>query len=119
MSYKLLNQDIINRDLLFGELWNISADGMLITDEQGEILLVNEACCKILNMKEDDLYGNNFTIALQLPDQENETEQYKNLVRNELTKHQIEKKVTLWNGKKLWLEFSNTNLILPDQKKKY
>lgn len=33
-----LKDDLLNTDLLFGQLWEISVDGMRLTDEDGKIL---------------------------------------------------------------------------------
>ena len=63
MNELTLKEDVLNADLLFGQLWEISVDGMRLTDEDGNILLVNESFCKIFNMQKDKLIGKPFSIV--------------------------------------------------------
>ena len=35
----LLKEDLTNIDLLFGQLWEISVDGMRLTDDEGKYII--------------------------------------------------------------------------------
>ena len=43
MNDVIIKEELSNIDLLFGQLWEISVDGMRLVDEDGKILLVNDA----------------------------------------------------------------------------
>lgn len=104
-------------DLLFGKLWDISVDGMRITDDSGIILLVNEAYCKTVRLNEESLLGKPFSVVYDNEERLAALEIYlKDIEHNEIKTH-FERANTLWNGEKIWFEFSNTFLTLPDEKK--
>ncbi|MBE0570258.1 MAG: PAS domain S-box protein [Ignavibacteriaceae bacterium] len=113
----LLKEDLPNIDLLFGQLWEISVDGMRLIDEDGKILLVNDSFCKIFQMEKDKLLGKPFSIVYKRDEQEPALEAYRRDIRNNKIKTLFERENTLWNGRKAWFEFSNSFLTLPDGKK--
>jgi PAS domain S-box-containing protein len=112
-----LKEDVLNTDLLFGQLWEISVDGMRLIDEEGNILLVNESFCNIFNMQKEQLIGKPFSIVYSFPEQEPALKSYQgDILKNEI-KTFFERENTLWNGKKTWLEFTNSFLTLTDGQK--
>ncbi len=112
-----LKDDLLNTDLLFAQLWEISVDGMRLIDEDGKILLVNDSFCKIFEMSKDELIGKPFTIVYTQSEQESSLKAYQTDIKHNEIKTFFERENTLWNGKKVWLEFSNSFLTLPDEKK--
>ncbi len=112
-----LKDDLLNTDLLFAQLWEISVDGMRLIDEDGIILLVNDAFCKIFEMSKDDLIGNPFTVVYTQPERESALIAFQTDIKNNAIKTLFERENTLWNGRKAWFEFSNSFLTLPDDKK--
>ena len=117
MNELFLKEDVLNTDILFGQLWEISADGMRLTDEEGNILLVNEAFCKTFNMQKDQLLGKPFSVVYSYPEQESALKSYqRDLHKNEI-KTFFERENTLWDGRKAWFEFSNSFLTLQDGQK--
>jgi len=113
----LLKKELLNIDLLFGQLWEISVDGMRLIDEDGKILLVNDAFCKIFQMEREEALGKPFSIVYADDEQEKALKAYQRDIRNNELKTLFERENTLWNGKKSWLEFSNSFLTLPDGSK--
>jgi PAS domain S-box-containing protein len=112
-----LKDDLLNTDLLFGQLWEISVDGMRLLDENGNILLVNDAFCKIFQMNRNELIGKPFSIVYYQDEQESALKNYqRDILRNEI-KTSFERENKLWNGRKAWLEFSNSFLTLPERQK--
>lgn len=104
-------------ELLFGQLWEISVDGMRLIDEQGNILLVNDAYCRIIGLNKDDLVGRQFSVVYHKSEQEEVLEAYrKDADSNEIKTH-FERENILWNGEKRWFEFSNSFLNLPESGK--
>ena len=113
----LLKKELLNIDLLFGQLWEISVDGMRLIDEDGKMLLVNDAFCKIFQMEREEALGKPFSIVYADDEQEKALKAYQRDIRNNELKTLFERENTLWNGKKSWLEFSNSFLTLPDGSK--
>jgi len=117
MKDLFFKEDILNADLLFGQLWEISVDGMRLTDEEGNILLVNEAFCKIFNMQKDQLLGKPFSIVYSYLEQESALKSYQRDLQENEIKTFFERENTLWNGRKAWFEFSNSFLSIEDGQK--
>ena len=70
MNQFFLKEDVLSADLLFGQLWEISVDGMRLIDEDGNILLVNDSFCKIFNMQKDQLINKPFSIVYTKSEQD-------------------------------------------------
>lgn len=117
MNDQKINEEILNADLPFGRFWDISVYGMRITDEKGFILSVNDAYCKTVKLNADSLIGNHFSVVYNLSERESVQRTFHQTIENNETKTQYESEKTLWNGDSLWLEFSNSLLTLPDEKK--
>ena len=117
MNDFILKEELSNVDLLFGQLWEISVDGMRLTDEDGNILLVNDSFCIIFQMEKEELLGKPFSIVYAKNEQEAALKIYQRDIRNNAIKTLFDRENTLWNGRKAWLEFSNSFLTLPDGKK--
>ena len=112
-----LKNDLLNTDLLFGQLWEILVDGMRLIDEDGYILLVNDAFCEIFQMSKDQLIGKPFSCVYCQGEQEAALKTYQKDIRNDKIKTLFERENTLWNERKVWCEYSNSFLTLPDNKK--
>lgn len=114
MNHLALKEELINTDLLFGQLWEISVDGMRLIDEDGNILLVNDSFCKIFQLDKDKLLGKPFSIVYSDNEQDAALKTFQNDIRKNEIKTLFERENTLSNGTKVWLEFSNSFLTLPD-----
>jgi PAS domain S-box-containing protein len=117
MNDLIIKEEFSNIDLMFGQLWEISVDGMRLVDEDGNILLVNDSFCKIFQMEKDYLIGKPFSIVYAKDEQEDALKSYQRDIRNDELKTFFERENTLWNGRKAWFEFSNSFLTLPDEHK--
>lgn len=117
MNEYILKEDLQNIDLIFGQLWESSVDGMRLIDEEGNILLVNDAFCKMVGFTREQLLGQPFSIVYSEPEQNQALESFRNDIRNNKLKTLFERENTLWNKRKAWFEFSNSFLELPDGKK--
>lgn len=114
MNDYLLKEDLQNIDLIFSQLWESSVDGMRLIDEDGKILLVNDAFCKIFELTKEELIGKPFSIVYTKAEQQQALDSFRNDIRNNKLKTLFERENTLWNNKKAWFEFSNSFLELPD-----
>ncbi len=95
-------------ELQFRSVWDSSKDGMRLTDANGITLVVNEAFCTLVNKKAEELIGLPFTVIFPSAIQE-EKFQPSNLerVKTHSLDHLMERELTLWNGRHLWVEISN------------
>jgi len=114
MNDLLIKEEFSNIDLLFGQLWEISVDGMRLVDEDGNILLVNDSFCKIFQMEKEELLGKPFSIVYDKDEQDDALKTFQRDICNNKIKTLFERENTLWNGRKAWFEFSNSFLTLPD-----
>ncbi len=117
MNELFLKEDVLNANLLFGQLWEISVDGMRLIDEDGNILLINESFCKIFNMQKEQLVGKPFSVVYSYPERESALKSYRRDIRENEIKTFFERENTLWDGRKAWFEFSNSFLTLSDGQK--
>lgn len=115
MNNLLIKEEFSNIDLLFGQLWEISVDGMRLVDEDGNILLVNDSFCKIFQMEKEKLIGKPFSIVYKKGEQEDALKTFQRDIRNNKIKTLFDRENTLWNGRRAWFEFSNSFLTLPDE----
>lgn len=109
-----INKTVNRAEVLFGQLWDISVDGMRLIDGEGTIIMVNDAYCRIVGKDKEELIGQPFSIVYHLSERVKVFDLYrKDALENEI-KTRFERENTLWNGRKRWFEFSNSILNLPD-----
>ncbi len=113
-EHKEAERERTRSDMLFRNLWDISVDGMRLTNQEGKILLVNEAFCHIVEMDKGELIGEPFYVVYHRNQQEEVRKSYEQKFKfNAFTEHYVCERI-LWNGKRTWLEFSNTILEIAD-----
>lgn len=95
MNDLLVKEEFSNIDLLFGQLWEISVDGMRLVDEDGNILLVNDSFCKIFEMEKEKLIGKPFSIVYDSSEQEDALKTFQRDIRNNKIKTLFERENTL------------------------
>ena len=96
----------INFDL--NDVWSESPDGMRLTDLDGKIIAVNPAFCKLFDKPETELINQPFHILYHPNIQGEIIQEYKDDISHNNVKTQLERKAVLWNGRKVWLEFTNS-----------
>lgn len=112
-----LQETLSKSEILFSKLWGISVDGMRIIDDNGTIVMVNDAYCRIVELDKEELLNRPFTVVYHQSEQKRVLETYRRDVINNEIKTLFERENTLWNEKKRWLEFSNTFLDLTGEGK--
>ena len=94
----------------FRLVWEKSAEGMRITNEEGIVVLVNDAYCKLVGKPLNDIEGKLMSVVHE------EARQVEILLKHEEQFHTrnipryLEKEIILWNGKKLFAEVLSTFL---------
>jgi len=99
----------------FRQVWNASADGMRLTDREGRMLMVNDAYCRIVGKTKAELEGQFLTIIHDAADRERVLSKHHRQLHSMNGPRHMEKEITLWNGKKMWIDLSNSLLQLPGQ----
>jgi len=112
-----IEEKLSQSNMLFSQLWEISVDGMRLTDEDGIIIMVNDAYCRIVELSKDELVNKPFSNVYHSSEQESVLSMYKQDTLNNAIKTHFERENTLWNRKKRWFEFSNSFLNIPDSGK--
>src|ERR1035437_7845956 len=96
----------INFDLI--DVWLESTDGIRITDSDGKIIAANPAFCKLFDKLEEDLINQPFHLLYHPNIQTEIIKEYKDDIYHNNVKTQLERKAVLWNGRKVWFEFTNS-----------
>src|ERR1035437_270843 len=96
----------INFDLF--DVWLESTDGIRITDSDGKIIAANPAFCKLFDKLEEDLINQPFHLLYHPNIQTEIIKEYKDDIYHNNVKTQLERKAVLWNGRKVWFEFTNS-----------
>ncbi len=99
-------QLIIKSETEFRSVWESSKDAMRLCDENGIILRVNEAFCKLFERPENEFVGQLYQKAYKHEDNASQIFRENITSKNILTKQEAE--VELWNGKKRWMDISNS-----------
>lgn len=94
----------------FRNLWNVSADGIRLMDENGLVLMVNEAFCRFVGKKKEEIVGRTYM--------EMYTEEYRveneGVLQKRVADGSIEpsmaRDITLWDGRFVYVEVSNVLL---------
>jgi PAS domain S-box-containing protein len=92
-------------EILFRSVWESSADGMRLTDENGTIVAVNDAFCKLAGLDAPELEGKPFTVIYA--ESENRPamlERLRELFRTRAAGRKIQQQYTLHNGHTAFLE---------------
>ncbi len=103
-------------ELLFHSVWENSVDGMRLTNEQGMVVAVNEAFCKLVGMPREEIEGKEFTVVYAESEQRRRIlEKYRQRFRDRSLEKQVERRMTLHDGKAITLEHTNSFVELRGQ----
>jgi PAS domain S-box-containing protein len=103
-------------ETLFRSVWDSSADGMRLTDENGIIVAVNDAFCRLVGLTQDKLVGKVFTSIYAATENTDEMmERYRSNYLNHKVCDPNEYHYTLHNGREVVLEVHNSFIELHGQ----
>ncbi len=97
-------------ELLLKEVWSISADGMRISDVDGNIITANDAYCKMVYMKLEDMEGQHFTTVYHDSVKKKFKQFYEEDFSEERVVTHFDRESILWNKKNIWFSFANSHL---------
>ncbi len=102
-------QALKGSEIRFHSVWENSVDGMRLTDEDGNIIAVNQAFCNLAGMKREELEGKPFTVIYAEGDNlEGKLASYKQRFRQRKIEERMERKLTFRTGKTVDLESANS-----------
>ena len=100
-------QDGVLRDAsrVFYSIWENSSEGMRLTDENGIIVAVNQAFCRLVGKSEDDVVGKHFTV-IYAPEEDIDqlSRSYEIKFKSGNIRTRFEKTYRLWSDKTLEVE---------------
>ncbi len=114
---KIMLEQIVESESRFRSIWENSLDGMRLLDENGIIVDVNEAYCKLVGMSNNQLRGKPLNVIYEIRDNSDEAvKKFRMRFKNRTVDKKFEVETNLWNGKKIWLELSNSFIEFPGQR---
>ncbi|MBI3754277.1 MAG: PAS domain S-box protein, partial [Deltaproteobacteria bacterium] len=112
-EHKKTEEALRESGLKLRAVWEKANDGMRITDEEGTIVLVNDAYCAMVGKPRDEIVGKPMSVIFEEAKQVEKLRKHQDRFRSRSVPHHLERDVVLWNGRKISLELSNTFLEIP------
>ena len=101
----------------FRAVWEHSADGMRLTDEEGRVVMVNSAFCKIVKLRPEQMVGK-FLSVMYLDDHEaNVVDMYRRRFDSNTVATRFTGEITLWNHTEVPVEISNSFIVFGTKNK--
>ena len=96
-------------EMLFSSVWVNSVDGMSLTDENGVVIAINDAFCKLVGMEASALEGQPFTIVYATSENPFEMlKRHREQFLNRSARQKIERQRILHNGQTVMLEITDS-----------
>jgi PAS domain S-box-containing protein len=96
-------------------VWEHAVDGMRLTDELGLVHKVNQVYCALVGKPRGELEGQPFTVIYAPSRQAPSMRLYRRHFATRTIRPHVRQRATLWNGKKVWLEMSNSFIPRDDR----
>jgi PAS domain S-box-containing protein len=100
---------------LFRLAWENSFNGMLLTNKEGKILMVNKAFCQLVNKQRSELEGKPVTVACRKEFKNQASLFHKERFEDIGINSYHEYEVTLWNNKITWFGISSSLFEIENQ----
>ncbi|MCX6151902.1 MAG: PAS domain S-box protein [Ignavibacteriales bacterium] len=109
----------------FRTVWNVSLDGMRIMDQDGKILLVNDAFCNMIGLTRDQLEGSHLSVLFHksineisdLNEKNSKMVAFKLRFLENKIEPKFERELHLWDDRKVWFEVTNAYMEFEGSKK--
>ena len=92
----------------FRSVWENSFDGMRLIDDQGRIVMVNAAFCKMTGKTRAELEHQPFTVVYLEKNRPTMLAKQLERMHNGTIESNFERCLTLWDGRRCWFELSNS-----------
>ncbi|MDB6108939.1 MAG: Multi-sensor signal transduction histidine kinase [Pedosphaera sp.] len=114
-EHKRAEEELRKSEAQLRLLWENSLDGMRLLDEHGTFMIVNEAYCRLVEKPREALLGQLLSVVYDTVEGERILTQHRDRFRSRLVPPHLEREVTLWNGKRIFVELSNSMLEVEGQ----
>ena len=99
---------LLSSENIFRAIWEKSKDGMRLTDQDGIIVLCNNAFAELFGKKIDDLINKPISTLYLEENRVNVLNKYRQNFIQGMVKDYLESSAVLWNNKRLYFEISNS-----------
>jgi PAS domain S-box-containing protein len=93
---------------LYQVVWEKSFDGLRLVDETGQIVIVNQALCNQIGKTREELIGQPLSVMYDQQDGPAILDATRRRMQNNQIVAHFERKATLWDGREVWFELSNS-----------
>lgn len=97
----------------FRLVWDTSVDGMRLANRDGTVLMANDAYCRMVGKTKAEIEGQPLTLIHCAEKAEQILRNHRQQIDTGKSQSHLEVDATLWNGRKVWFEMSNSKLDLP------
>jgi len=111
---KLGEEYLIKSETQLRTIWENTSDAMRLTNEEGIVLKVNEAYCRLFRKTRQELEGFPFYIIYEYYD-ENISDNIKNYYADRTRNDTIEFECILWDSAKVWVELENSFIEIENE----
>ncbi|HZW39874.1 MAG TPA: PAS domain S-box protein [Ignavibacteriaceae bacterium] len=113
---KLQDAKIKETETNFQYVWENSFDPMRLINEDGVVIRVNEAYCKLVNKTKEELENSFYSIIYEDADNSDYITKFKENFKNHSIKKKREGVLPLWDGRKPWAEVLNSYIFQEGKK---
>ena len=99
----------------FRSVWEYSQDGMRLTDPDGNVLMVNEAFCRMVGKTRAQLEGGMIDAFYASGDSARVLQQYRMRFETRTVEKFFEREMWLWDNRRVWFAVSNTIIEVEEQ----
>ncbi len=110
--YELEKEKVEQR---FRLIWDRCTEGFRLIDSEGISLMVNDSYCEIFKMSREDVVGKHFSVAYYEQERDHICKRFSESLEAGNIRNRYENEIMLWNGRKIWVEASNSLLQAGDQ----
>ena len=109
-------EDLLRQsEVQFRSVWEHSQDGMRLTDPDANVLMVNEAFCRMVGKTRAELEGGMIDAFYAPGDSERVLQQYRSRFETRTVEKFFEREMWLWDNRRVWFAVSNTILEVEGQ----
>ena len=120
-NYVIIEQDTTERkhyfdsisksERRFRSVWENSFDGMRLCDAKGNMMMVNNAFCRLIGKNRNEVENKRFDIIYK---HRKNYHHFEHRFHERKIQHQMESEIVLWNDRHIWVEISNSFVELDE-----
>ncbi|MFA6979643.1 MAG: PAS domain S-box protein [Ignavibacteriaceae bacterium] len=112
---KIKEDQLMMSELHFRSIWENSLDGMRLADENGIIVSVNDAFARLFEKDKNEINGKDIAVVYGEDSGFNDVTTFVNRFKDRTIQPFMERDITLWNGKPMSVELTNSFIEIEGQ----